>query len=166
MMAIDDKDEQKIREKRMVTRQHPLSGAARKFLVAAYIALLSPLVHGQGDDDFLTEIEGTMDGIEAPEPAPTIPDSSPNLNDPLQDEFLDQIGTEIEGMNSPGGGKLIPEDARAQFDADLQDRMPGSFVLYKRLSEPKRDQVFDEYQMSGDYLRVRRKIIELRRSSN
>ena len=150
----------------MVTRHPPLSGAARRLLVAACIALLSTLVHGQDEDDFLTEIEGTLEGIEVTEPTPTVQDTRFGPSDPQQDEFLDRIGIEIEGMNTPGGGKLVPEDARSQFNADLQDRMPGSFVLYTRLSKPKRDQVFDEYQMSGDYLRVRRKIIELRRSSN
>jgi len=124
------------------------------------------MAYGQGDDDFLTEIEGTMEGVDLSDPAATTQGYSLNPGDPQQDEFLDQIGIEIEGMSTPGGGKLVPEDARSQFDADLQDRMPGSFVLYKRLSDKKRDQVFNEYQMSGDYLRVRRKIIELRRASN
>jgi len=124
------------------------------------------MAYGQGEDDFLTEIEGTMEGVEGTDPAGGTQDYSLNPGDPQQDEFLDQIGIEIEGMSTPGGGKLVPEDARSQFDADLQDRMPGSFVLYKRLSDKNRDQVFNAYQMSGDYLRVRRKIIELRRSSN
>jgi hypothetical protein len=131
----------------------------------SFIALLSTMAHGQ-DDDFLTEIEGTMEGVEVSDPAAGALGNSFNPGDPQQNEFLDQIGIEIEGMSTPGGGKLVPEDARSQFDADLQDRMPGSFVLYKRLNDQKRDQVFNEYQMSGDYLRVRRKIIELRRSSN
>ena len=150
----------------MVTRQLPLSGAVHKLLAATFIGLLSTMVHGQGEDDFLTEIEGTMEGVEVTEPATRAQGYSLNPGDPQQDEFLDQIGIEIEGMSAPGGGKLVPEDARSQFDADLQDRMPGSFVLYKRLSDKKRDKVFVEYQMSGDYLRVRRKIIELRRSGN
>jgi len=124
------------------------------------------MAYGQGEDDFLTEIEGSMEGVEGADPAGGTQDYSLNPGDPQQDEFLDQIGIEIEGMSTPGGGKLVPEDARSQFDADLQDRMPGSFVLYKRLSDKNRDQVFNEYQMSGDYLRVRRKIIELRRASN
>jgi len=149
----------------MVTRQLPLSGAVHKLLAVSFIALLSTMAHGQ-DDDFLTEIEGTMEGVEVSDPTTGAPGYSLNPGDPQQDEFLDQIGIEIEGMSTPGGGKLVPEDARSQFDADLQDRMPGSFVLYKRLPDNKRNQVFNEYQMSGDYLRVRRKIIELRRSSN
>ena len=150
----------------MVKRQLPLSGAVHRFLAVTFIALLSTLAYGQAEDDFLTEIEGTMEGVEATDPAAGTQDYSLSPGDPQQDEFLDQIGIEIEGMSTPGGGKLVPEDARSQFDADLQDRMPGSFVLYKRLSDKKRDQVFNEYQMSGDYLRVRRKIIELRRSGN
>ena len=150
----------------MVTRQLPLTGVVRKLLAVTCIALLSTMAHGQADDDFLTEIEGTLEGVEGSDSGPAAQTDSLNPGDPQQDEFLDQIGIEIEGMNTPGGGKMVPEDARSQFDADLQDRMPGSYVLYKRLSETKRDQVFDEYQMSGDYLRVRRKIIELRRSSN
>ena len=77
--------------------------------------------------------------------------------------MVDQIGVEMEGMESPVNDE-VPENARDQFDSDLKDRMPGTFVLYSRLNDDKKTEVFSEYEMSGDYLRVRRKIIELRRA--
>jgi len=100
---------------------------------------------------------GDMHTNELPVP-PAVNNASPQ-----QESFLDEIGVEMEGMDGPGGTD-VPENARDQFDSDLRDRMPGTFVLYNRLNNEKKDVVFEEYQVSGDYLRVRRKIIELRRA--
>lgn len=120
------------------------------------------------EDDYLMELEGAMEEVSpitdnppivVQEDTPAPPPVAPQHN-----EFLDEVGAEIEGMESPEDD-AVPENARDQFDSDLQDRMPGTFVLYNRLSDDKKSQVFSEYEMSGDYLRVRRKIIELRRSN-
>jgi len=123
-------------------------------------------------DDYLMELEGAMEEVSpiATDPGTGAATAAPQSAAPSEsfaplqhDQFLDQIGAEMEGMDSPGGTS-VPENARDQFDSDLQDRMPGTFVLYKRLTDDKKTQVFTEYEMSGDYLRVRRKIIELRRA--
>ena len=136
------------------------------------LVLLTCLVFGSGhavaQDDYLMELEGDLDGmafIDPVEPATSGPDSTGEPSTSMQqEEFLDQIGSEIEGMSGPSGGAgLVPENAQAQFDSDLKERMPGTFVLYKRLGKDKKALVFDEYQNSGDYLRVRRTIIDLRR---
>ena len=136
---------------------------ARNLLWVAGLMLLSGTGLAQ-DDDYLTELEGAMQEVSPIDDNPaTTPPTNTSPTAPQHDVFLDQIGAEMEGMDSPGGGS-VPENARAQFDSDLQDRMPGTFVLYKRLSDDKKAKVFSEYEMSGDYLRVRRKIIELRRA--
>ena len=121
-------------------------------------------------DDYLMELEGAMEEVSPIATDPGAGTAAPQTTAPIesmtplqQDQFLDQIGAEMEGMDSPGGSS-VPENARDQFASDLQDRMPGTFVLYKRLTDDKKTQVFTEYEMSGDYLRVRRKIIDLRRA--
>lgn len=133
--------------------------------------LLSGNALGQ-DDDYMMELEGAMEEVNPiddnppialPENAPAMPAPAMPAATPQHDQFLDEIGAEMEGMESPGGNS-VPENARDQFDSDLQDRMPGTFVLYKRLSDDNKAKVFSEYEISGDYLRVRRKIIELRRA--
>lgn len=136
----------------------------RSLIWAAGLLLLSSTSHAQ-DDDYMLNLESAMDEVtsgdiranELPVP-PAVNNASPQ-----QESFLDEIGVEMEGMDGPGG-QQVPENAHDQFDSDLRDRMPGTFVLYKRLSNEKKDVVFEEYQVSGDYLRVRRKIIELRRA--
>ena len=131
--------------------------------------LLSSGVMAQ-DDDYMMELEGAMEEVTSTDtvtpttPIPAQNSAAPETITPLhQDQFLDQIGVEMEGMETPGG-PAVPENARDQFDSDLKDRMPGTFVLYKRLNDEHRAEVFTEYELSGDYLRVRRKIIELRKA--
>ena len=134
-----------------------------RLLLATLLILVPATGHTQNGDDYLKEIEGVMEGVDtAPEKPATSSGTAPAPQQ--QNEFLDQIDSEIEDMGGPDGlDSSVPENARDQFESDLQDRMPGTFVLYKRLPTEKRDKVFDEYQVSGDYLRVRRKIIEIRR---
>lgn len=137
--------------------------AARSLALAACITLFSGAGYGQDDDTLQLELEGAMEGFDAAE---TI--AEPDVVEPFaaqRNESLDEIGSEIDGMvDSAGDEESVPENARDQFDSDLRDRMPATFSLYKRLSEDKRNQVFDEYQVSGDYLRARSKIIELRKA--
>jgi hypothetical protein len=140
---------------------------ARNLLLAAGLMLLAS--SGFAQDDYMMELEGAMEEVSPivdDNPAPSPPTASApvtNASAPQHNQFLDQIGVEMEGMESTGS-QAVPENARDQFDSDLQDRMPGTFVLYKRLSDDNKTEVFSEYEMSGDYLRVRRKIIELRRT--
>jgi len=141
-----------------------------RLLLGATILLMGGIATAQ--DDYLMELEGTMEDVAptapteaAATPAPATPGEAAEPMSPQHEDYLHEIGVEVDNMSAPAGGDEVPENARDQFDSDLQDRMPGTFVLYSRLPDGKKDRVFDEYQMSGDYLRVRRKIIELRRAN-
>lgn len=142
----------------------------RGLLLSSLLAIFSATCFAQGvDDDYLREIEGGMEGVDTDLTSPPeAPPSAPVGETPVQSEFLDEIGLEMQGMEGTADGvgvDDVPENARAQFEADLKDRMPGTYFLYRQLAADKRDLVFDEYQVSGDYLRVRRKIIEIRKGS-
>jgi len=140
-----------------------------KLLCAATLLLVA--ANASAQDDYMMELEGAMEDVVPIEQSTTPPAdtaSTPSENttqmSPQHESYLDEVGIEVEDMQGLAGGTAVPENARAQFDSDLKDRMPGTFVLYSRLPDGKKTQVFDEYQVSGDYLRVRRKIIELRRA--
>ena len=127
----------------------------------------------QAQDEFMMQLENELGGLVADEPGGTSGAAPTEAGRPTtrpatsqqQEAFLDDLDSEIDGMTGTPGraSSAVPEDPRAQFDADLRDRMPGTFVLYTRLSDDKKALVFDEYQVSGDYLRVRRRIMDLRR---
>ena len=154
----------------------PISNGRAPWRVSLALTVMLGSACAQAQDEYLMQLESDLDGIVVDEPfgdrpaTASVPTSAVGgrataATSPQQEEFLDSLDSEIDGM-SAGPGRAttaVPEDPRAQFDSDLRDRMPGTFVLYRRLPGDKKDLVFEEYQMSGDYLRVRRKIIELRR---
>lgn len=59
---------------------------------------------------------------------------------------------EVQTSETPG---------MAEFEVQLQQQAPASYVLYRRLDDDGKRAVFDEYATTGAFSSVRQKIIDL-----
>jgi hypothetical protein len=98
------------------------------------------------------------------------------------DGYLDAIRQEVRELDGGGGpagtgGSPVrasepapppgaePADAsQAAFEADLRQAFPGSYILYRKLSDQNKAQVLDGYRETGNLATVRERILELLRT--
>ncbi len=97
----------------------------------------------------------------------------------VNDEYVQQIEGELKDLGLLPGGQRIanpggmpasvqaaPETAASarDFEQRLRESYPGSYFLYKKLSERKRSEVYAEFKRTGSLDKVRTKLFALAKS--
>ncbi len=119
-----------------------------------FLLILSNSVYSQENSDYLKLLEGEASGM--------------NLDDQTKDSQKKKPSNNIKlfsgGDNdSKGGGitELFPGLSQQQFELVLKNNYIGSYLFYKRLSEPKKDEIYLYYQTDSDPAMIRKKIIQV-----
>ncbi len=124
------------------------------WIVVLFLLLLSNSVYSQENADYLKLLEGEASDL--------------NLDDQTKDGQKKTPSRDIklfsQGLNdSKGGGitELFPGLSQQHFELVLKDNYIGSYLFYKRLSQPKKEEVYRYYQSNSDPAMIRKKIIQV-----
>lgn len=86
------------------------------------------------------------------------------------DAYVDAVRAEVDEFTTgrfepPAGSSWVVEDGSSvgfdgtanlsDFDAFLRGKLPGTYILYARLPTWKKQQLFDEYNQTGDLGKLR-----------
>jgi len=79
-----------------------------------------------------------------------------------QDNYLDLLDAYSDDVKTDDGSPEGTEKTqRGAFESQLRQNFKGSYVLYTKLSDGSKDQVFAKYQETGKVADVRTLIVKL-----
>ena len=80
-----------------------------------------------------------------------------------QDNYLDMLDAYADDVGKADANGLggQQKNSRGGFESQLRRNFKGSYVLYTKLTEPKKEQVFARYQETGKVSSVRSLIVKL-----
>ncbi len=119
-----------------------------------FLLLLSNSVYSQESSDYLKLLEGEASGLNLDSQTKNSQKKSPSNSIKLFSPGE---------SDSQGGGitELFPGLSQKQFELVLKNNYIGSYLFYKRLSELKREEVYQYYQTGPDPSMIRKKIIQV-----
>ena len=127
---------------------------AMLWIEVLFLLLLSNSVYSQENSDYLKLLEGEAFGLNLDEKTKNSQKKTPS----------NSIKLFSQGENDSQGGRiteLFPGLSQQQFELVLKNNYIGSYLFYKRLSEPKKDEISLYYQTDSDPAMIRKKIIQV-----